>query len=666
MKFNVKWLLLVNSSLFCRFWVKKIKTGHFRPIRAPFCKNTLYATKETVMKTRDVDYEEEVTDDEGDDEEETAKNPESGENGDASENVEFAGDKASEKGQSAKGSKPGTPKSSDSQLNTEGDEEEAKVVEKVKKFKIVTKTKQEEYATTETTVFLSCGFDQQIMKLLSLTNSRSTNGRIDNPVFYLSRIQDKGPVPQPTDFSESCCILPEFLEFGTLTSNSLQMLESVLANVYEPLFEKNISEIPLAFRDELLAGLNRFVTHMKRTITQLENETRLEVPDHLENYTTGQQISNIDLEDLESVVASWQIQISTSIEEQVRLKPAGNGPLAEIEFWCERKAALSALAEQLKLSQVENTLTTLQRYQSPTAQNFKLSRDELVKLHIEANENVRFLSTLERHFKNLTQGAVGFNNVIDTIPTMMNSLRMVWIISRHYNKDERMVPLMERIAWALCDRVRRIINIKSIYRQTPAQVKEMTSEAKNALELWRSSYFEVRAQIEASNRDPRWEFDKKKLFEKTDYIAKICGDLYNIAQVSFMMNGGRNTILKPCFEPNCRPNSLSLFKKWSTYFKFSFLILFRRQQLTTDLAKADTLDSFFIALTSHDDSVHVFTKLSLSTAVLELDFSCSLPTQLQHTSQTRVIRPRNSTTSVQISGVRVAPVDGVVRELLFH
>ena len=473
-----------------------------------------YATRETVEKTRDVEYQEEVTDDE--DEDDAENNPENAEN--AENNEESAATADNQENDDNKSSKPGTPKSTASE-------------DKPKKYKLITKVKQEEYTETQISVFLSCGFDQKIMNLLSLTNSRSTNGKISNPVFYLSRTQDQ-PIPQPTDFQESCQILPEFLEFGTLTSNSLQMLESILANVYEPLFNKNISEIPVAFRDELLAGLNRFVTHMKRTITQLENETRLEVPDHLGNYNASQQISNIDLEDLESVVASWQIQISTSIDEQVRLKPSGNGPLAEIEFWCERKAALSALAEQLKLSQVENTLTTLQRYQSPTAQNFKLSRDELVKLHIEANENVRFLSTLERHFKNLTQGTVGFNNVIDTIPTMMNSLRMVWIISRHYNKDERMVPLMERIAWALCDRVRRIINIKIIYRETPAQVKEMTIEAKNALELWRSSYFEVRAQIEASNRDPRWEFDKKKLFEKTDYIAKICGDLYNIAQVS--------------------------------------------------------------------------------------------------------------------------------------
>ena len=46
---------------------------------------------------------------------------------------------------------------------------------------------------------------------------------------------------------------------------------------------------------------------------------------------------------------------------------------------------------------------------------------------------------------------------------MMNSLRMVWIISRHYNKDERMVPLMELIAWQLAERVSRNVNIKVLH-----------------------------------------------------------------------------------------------------------------------------------------------------------------------------------------------------------
>jgi len=52
------------------------------------------------------------------------------------------------------------------------------------------------------------------------------------------------------------------------------------------------------------------------------------------------------------------------------------------------------------------------------------------------------------------------------------------------------------------------------------------------LELWKSTYMETRAKIEASGRDSRWEFDRKKLFEKTDHMAVVCEDLYHVAQVN--------------------------------------------------------------------------------------------------------------------------------------
>jgi dynein heavy chain len=41
---------------------------------------------------------------------------------------------------------------------------------------------------------------------------------------------------------------------------------------------------------------------------------------------------------------------------------------------------------------------------------------------------------------------------------MMTALRMVWITSRHYNTDERMVGLMERLA----NQVNQKINNKII------------------------------------------------------------------------------------------------------------------------------------------------------------------------------------------------------------
>ncbi|XP_078523750.1 dynein axonemal heavy chain 10 isoform X2 [Lissotriton helveticus] len=137
---------------------------------------------------------------------------------------------------------------------------------------------------------------------------------------------------------------------------------------------------------------------------------------------------------------------------------------------------------------------------------------------------------LKKHPQNLTHGT-GFNIVVDTIPSMMNAIRMVWIISRHYNKDERMVALMERIAWEIAERVCKVLNIRTVLKENRPAAKLKTMEAKYSLETWKKTYFEVRAKIEASGRDQRWEFDRKRLFEKTDYLAGICQDLFNTLQI---------------------------------------------------------------------------------------------------------------------------------------
>lgn len=59
----------------------------------------------------------------------------------------------------------------------------------------------------------------------------------------------------------------------------------------------------------------------------------------------------------------------------------------------------------------------------------------------------------------------------------------------------------------------------------------MVHEAKQVLSQWKTSYFEMRAEIEELSKAPRWEFDRKRLFEKTDYMASVCQDLHNVLQV---------------------------------------------------------------------------------------------------------------------------------------
>ncbi|NXL55646.1 DYH10 protein, partial [Chordeiles acutipennis] len=236
------------------------------------------------------------------------------------------------------------------------------------------------------------------------------------------------------------------------------------------------------------------------------------------------------VEALESCAMTWQKLISTTLEEQLKKIPQGNGPLAEVDLWREKSDTLSALTEQTKLPEVQKVLEILQEAESKHFGDVLIVLSDLRKHHVEALDSVKFLSTLECHFKNLTYDT-GFNVVLDTIPLLMNALRIVWLISLHYNKDEQMVALMERIAWEISTRVYEVVDLQTLFKENKAAAKKKITEAKSTLEQWKKCYFAVRAQIEASEREQHWEFDQKRLFEKTDYMTSVCQDLYDVLQV---------------------------------------------------------------------------------------------------------------------------------------
>ena len=203
------------------------------------------------------------------------------------------------------------------------------------------------------------------------------------------------------------------------------------------------------------------VTHI---LQQVEGEIKLKVPDiDLGEDPAIMARDGGIVAQLESAAEEWAQVVSSVIDNQLKKTPQGEGPLAEVDFWRERNSVLSMFYEQLKTVQIQKILVVLKTANSPIISNFTYHHNELNKYFMEAKDNVKFLGTLERHFKNLSQGA-NFSIVLDTLPNMMNSLRMVWVISRHYNTDERMAPLMERIAWELCRRATTVVNHKTIFR----------------------------------------------------------------------------------------------------------------------------------------------------------------------------------------------------------
>lgn len=125
----------------------------------------------------------------------------------------------------------------------------------------------------------------------------------------------------------------------------------------------------------------------------------------------------------------------------------------------------------------------------------------LEKLHMEAQSNVRFLSTLERYFKILEASPLG--PMADTIAALINALRMVWVTSRHFTTDERMQGLMEKIAYQLETRVRQAVQIEQLLRGDLDEAMTVLRQSRVLLETWKAGYFNMRARLEEAECNRR-------------------------------------------------------------------------------------------------------------------------------------------------------------------
>ena len=135
----------------------------------------------------------------------------------------------------------------------------------------------------------------------------------------------------------------------------------------------------------------------------------------------------------------------------------------------------------------------------------------LVGANAEAKDNSKFLNTLERQFKILQSGDLA--SIEQCLSSLLNGLRLVFIISRYYKQDEKMSKLLTIISNEICDRVREKVNIRELLKPHPDTIYEDQLEQANAtifqgitvLNQWVELFLQTKEQLELDGGD-RWDF----------------------------------------------------------------------------------------------------------------------------------------------------------------
>jgi dynein heavy chain len=268
---------------------------------------------------------------------------------------------------------------------------------------------------------------------------------------------------------------------------------------------------------------------MRHLVVQSRGDTRLAIPNlNITNPSAAIEDPHI-VSEVEIALENWTAVVAGAVEgEHQKMSKTQRTPLEEIEFWRDRNANLSVLFDQINAPKVQLMLQVIKLMDIPQLSSFNFHFSELTKLYLEAKDNVKFLTTLERHFKHIAEGS--YQTILESMQSMVNGLRMVWVISRHYNTDERMAPLMENIAETLVRRVREGVRLSDILAMDFKQSKRLVQEARDVLLKWSETYFRMRKRIEDGGSDHRWEFDRKALFSKTDYMSEICANILEIIE----------------------------------------------------------------------------------------------------------------------------------------
>ncbi|XP_076299607.1 uncharacterized protein LOC143218359 [Lasioglossum baleicum] len=286
---------------------------------------------------------------------------------------------------------------------------------------------------------------------------------------------------------------------------------------------------------DILNYLDTLITNVEWTLEHIEGDILLTMPNipELEDPMVTDEMleNNTDvIKQLEDVIMSWGVHIQKVLETFQTKVVQGRGPLAEFSYWQDRETGLLMLVEQLKIPMARRILGLLNKVQSPIASNFEFFYADLWKYYAEARDNDRFLQTVVRHFKVISESD-DFKLATESISALADGLRMIWILSSYYSVEEKMMGLMERISWQLCQTVINHLGIKDLFKRSLETILEKTRDAYTMLKSWKNAYLRIRAEIEGSGKGTRWEFDQNKLFTSTEYIATVCDGLNQVASV---------------------------------------------------------------------------------------------------------------------------------------
>ncbi|XP_077866685.1 dynein axonemal heavy chain 5-like [Saccoglossus kowalevskii] len=233
--------------------------------------------------------------------------------------------------------------------------------------------------------------------------------------------------------------------------------------------------------------------------------------------------STESLEAIEECIAVWikQIEQVLAESEQMRKEADNIGPRAELEHWKKRMAKFNYLLDQIKGSDVKAVLTVLQAAKSKTVKIWVDLDRRITDAANEAKDNVKYLYTLEKFCDPLyNSDPVG---MVETIPGLVNAIRMIHSISRYYNTSERMTSLFVKVTNQMITACKSYITCDGMYTIWEQPRNELIEKLRACIRLnqeYQRCFQKTKQKLENMPNERQFDFSEMYIFGKFDTFQR--------------------------------------------------------------------------------------------------------------------------------------------------
>ena len=318
----------------------------------------------------------------------------------------------------------------------------------------------------------------------------------------------------------------------------LEHLEKVLAEIYLPLLSNPSNQDgwgEIASK-EIVDRLHGFLSSVSITVGLTRGETCLPLPP-LDASTAGALSTKDRVHLLEDAVITWTKQLKHVLkaDPEAALKEGLNPtPDVEVAFWKVKAANLNAIFDQLQSERIRRVLQFLDTSKSTYCAPFANLCKEVFAAREEANDNARFLMTLEPWFQRL-QDADSFEGLASIFRPIMHVLLLIWKHSRFYNTPARLVVVIREICNAVVAKAGQFLTGKQVFELiADEQASAAMGRLRTLLRVcgdFKRIYFRYKQMAAADCPQNPWRIQNNALFVRLDSFLERVHDVLETASV---------------------------------------------------------------------------------------------------------------------------------------